>query len=292
VQKDIRKYSLVNLLGRNILKVLPQQFDKLKLRWRTSGIVRINFNNISFKMRNCCDDGIVDQLYFKLKYSEVNDLKQFLRLIKPDSVILDIGSNTGIYSILSGKSEPNSKIFAIEPNPVNFKRLEENIKLNELSNIQVSRYAIGANTQKIELNVPKNNIISDTTSVLEDFSKSTYQGKIEWKKIDVKQVSIDEFCSLHNLEKIDLIKVDVEGYEIEVLKGASTQMKKNRPKILLETFPDEDKRNWLMNFLEKHEYQAFCINSNGLQMDTSSLSKKEGYNYLFLPKEFDLENLD
>lgn len=285
--KDIRKIPLVNLLGRNILKLLPSSFKGYKLKWRTSGRISLKVNQYNFKMLNKCDDGIIDQIYYKLDYPETNDLSVFIKFIEPGSTVFDIGSNTGIYSILSAVSQPYSKIFAFEPNPINSERLSQNLALNKLNNVELIENAIGEENKIINLNVPENDIISDTTSVIEEFSKSTYKGKLSWKKIEVEQFSIDEMYSRLNLTRLDLIKIDVEGYEIEVLKGAQKVLKSNRPKILLETFPDREKQSWFKNFVTKFDYKAYTISNTGLKIDESDFEVKEGYNYLLIPAEMD-----
>jgi len=285
--KYIRKNPLVNWLGRNILKLLPSSFKAFKLKWRTSGVIKLQVNNKRFKMLNRCDDGIVDQIYYNLDYPEINDLNQFIKLLSPSSVVFDIGSNTGVYSILSAKTEPKSRIFAIEPNPINLKRLEQNLSLNNLSNVQIIPNAIGQENRLIQLYVPHNDIISDTTSAIEHFSKSTYQGKLKWKKIEVEQFSIDELFVKLKLENLDLIKIDVEGYEIEVLKGSKKILLEKRPKILLETFPDKERQAWLVQFLEGIDYEAFTISESGLIKDQSNFKDKIGFNYMLLPSEFE-----
>ena len=279
----LRNQPYINQIGRFFLKRLPSKYDHWKLKWRTFGEITLKTHGSRFKMISRCDDGIVDQLFYQLNYAENLDLRVFTSFLKPNTKIVDIGANTGIYSLLCSVTEKNSYIYAFEPNPVNEARLRENVSINDCKNIEILKLAVGTKPDRIQFTVPLNNIISDTSSAIASFSRSTYQGKMAWKSIEVDQISLDGFF-LSKKENIDLIKIDVEGYEIDVLKGGVQLFKFHRPKILLETFPDNNKRAYLNKFLADLEYDIFKINENGIYKDVEGLSSNFGLNYLLIPK--------
>lgn len=139
----------------------------------------------------------------------------------PTDLIIDVGANLGWYSINISKFYPNNKIFAFEPDDINFAILNENIKLNNSSNITAINKAVAQKNDKLTLyKYPEKNL--GRHSLLQD-------NTLKQQQIVVDTVSIDEFITKNHLidHKIKLIKIDVEGYEYQVLLGCI----KSLPKI-------------------------------------------------------------
>ena len=280
--KYLRKTPFINRIVRNILAKSHKFFSLAKQRWRVAGIIPINFHGVTFRMYSQCDDGILEPLYYGFQYSEQSDLLVFTSFIDQKSVILDIGANTGIYSILSAKLFDNVQVHSFEPNPINLKRLEKNISINALTNIKVVPKAVGSEKKKIAFNIPEKEIISDTSSAIEKFSKSTYKGELTWKSIEVEQISIDSYCQLNELKTVDLIKIDVEGYELHVLEGAKKTLKDHQPIILLETFQGEEGKAKLQYIVQENGYFIYTILSEGIIKLGQKFEEKFGLNYLLL----------
>lgn len=236
-------------------------------------------------MYSKCDDGIMDPLYYNTSYIEVNDLKVFSKFIHKNSVIFDIGANTGIYSLISGIITVEGQVYSFEPNPVNLKRLKKNIELNSSKNITVIPKAVGGDQKKISFTVLKEDVLSDTSSAIESFSKNTYSGTLEWKNIEVEQITLDSFCEDNKIEKVDLIKIDVEGYEVSVLEGAIDTIRKHKPLILLETFLNEEKQNYLESFIKTNGYYIYLILTEGIVKTGQEFKGSSGLNYLLLNNE-------
>src|SRR5690349_11430049 len=104
------------------------------LRWPVSGVTTLKFGDLPFKMYSRGDDHIVNSFYYKRNYQEHKDLDFFLHLVKRATVVLDIGANTGLYSILSARTNPAAAVYSFEPYPVNVTRLRKNTALNETGN--------------------------------------------------------------------------------------------------------------------------------------------------------------
>ena len=151
------------------LRVFNNFFESIVKRWPTSGVVNCEFENLSFKLYNRCDDGLVNFFYYNLKYHELADLKLFVYLYKFSSSIIDFGANIGFFSILSAKVNPQSVIYSFEPYFANSTRMKFNLKLNEISNVYVIEQALGDKNCEIEIIVPENNSITDACSVNNDF---------------------------------------------------------------------------------------------------------------------------
>lgn len=257
-------------------------------RIRFSGVAELTVDNLPFKMYADWDDGIVDALYFdRTEYSELNEVKVFKELSQYSKIIFDIGANTGIYSIVSKLSNPSLEIYAFEPYEINRNRLEKNLLLNQLSKeVNVIDYALGISDSKIQFAVPVNDQVCDTLSADLEFTNKFYKESIEYKNILVQQTSVDEFVAKNKIENIDLIKIDVENYELEVFMGAINTITNFSPIILVEIFVDEKRMQYYNEILKPLGYQCYIFLENGLIRVNSLHNYSVSRNFLFV-KTFD-----
>jgi len=159
---------------------------------------------------------------------ELNVIQRFVDEIKEDSVILDVGANTGTFS-LAAKLYPNTKWHSFEPDPFNFSLLKENIEINGIENITLYEEALSDNVGECVLK------ICLTHRGLNTIGKNVKRFS-EDESIDypVKSNTID---NLFIDTRIDLIKIDTEGAEYDIIKGGIETIQKYKPKILLEYNP-------------------------------------------------------
>ena len=188
-----------------------------------------------------------------------SDTKIVKKLIKNGDVVLDIGANIGYYTLIFAKLVGNSgKVFAFEPEPENFKILQKNIKINEYANVFLEQKAVSNNNEKLTL------YISDKAG-----RHSIYKLKKYVKSIDIESVTIDNYLKKNNIEKINFVKIDVEGAELNVLQGIQNLLDKNiilliefSPLYLiscgLEPFD-------LINFLEKNNFKIYFAENEQFQ---------------------------
>ena len=184
-----------------------------------------------------------------------------LNEIKSSDIVMDVGANIGTHSILfSKKCGISGKVFSIEPNALSASRLKENIKLNNLSNIKIFNVALGK-TNKQEL-----------LSIGEDpsFGKSKIGSDSPYKnlhkKIDV--VMGDKLISENNLEIPNIIKIDVEGYEREVILGLDKILESSDCRVVMVEFNslgDDD-------LIEKKGFEIIYSSNRG--SDTHRIYRK------------------
>ena len=139
------------------------------------------------------------------------------KISKKSKIIIDVGANIGKYSILASKSNPNSKVFAIEPEQENFDVLNKNKQLNKSNNIEIIKIALNNKKGKVKLYKAE---INKGGHSLKSNSKNFDFEMVEGKKFD------DVFSG--KVKEIDLLKIDAEGVEFEILEGAKNFLKNKK----------------------------------------------------------------
>jgi FkbM family methyltransferase len=150
---------------------------------------------------------------------------------KEGDIVIDIGAHIGLYTIISSKRVgANGKVVAIEADPSNFEMLNSNIKLNQLTNVTPLNYAAYSKETKIKLYLPSgesgftkyNTIMPNWINTQEKF-------------VEVNANTLDYLLQLNQIrqEEVNWIKIDVEGAEFEVLKGATNVLSKSKDIAIL-----------------------------------------------------------
>jgi FkbM family methyltransferase len=128
---------------------------------------------------------------------------------QPNDIILDLGANEGMFSILMAKTYPKVKVISIEPVTRTYKQLLENISLNKLHNITTYQCAVGNSSRKQEIVV--SNEYSGGSSL-----EITYVDKDHYKEV-VQVTPIADIFTMFKIDRCKLLKIDVEGLEHETL---------------------------------------------------------------------------
>lgn len=167
-----------------------------------------------------CDLSIPYEAMVWLNQEETRDLSVLSKLLKPGQVFVDCGANLGLWSITAAPIVGSTgKVYAFEPNPTTARKLMANINKNKLTNIIVTNSAAGAIEGTCFFQCEEAHNIS---SVLSQPSESTLA------------VSILKLDTVLKDRLVRAIKIDVEGYEIEVLKGAENILKTLKPWLCVE----------------------------------------------------------
>jgi len=177
-----------------------------------------------------------NKMYIDLKDEEVSqsllrygvygklETKLVENLVKKRMTVLDIGANIGYYTLIAAKKVGRGgKVFAFEPEPSNYDLLCKNIKINKLHNVVPIPKAVSdsANITKLYL--------SPVNRAEHSFCK--YRGTSA-TFVNVETIVLDDFLK----DKIDFIKMDIEGAEMEALKGMQNIIRNNKKLILITEF--------------------------------------------------------
>lgn len=228
--KSDRKRTIY-LLGKKIFsykkhyakneKLLRQMLTKMSMPdniWRNG--------NALFYVPNYPLDGIQRHIVDCKEYFENDLLNQLAEILPKDAVIMDIGANIGNHTLYWAIENHAKKIYSFEPIAQTFAILAKNIEINHLQNIvQAYNFGLSDQTSKARITSFNSANIGATTLAQSD------TGNIELRALDDLDIRED---------KIDLMKIDVEGHEIFALRGAQKTIRKYKPLIFIEIF-DENK---------------------------------------------------
>jgi len=274
---------LINCVLRNINKLLA--FIPVKLP--PSGIIKIKLHdNITIKFKTNQSSFVGYQIFwygiYNYEYTEI-----FEKIIKKIRVFVDIGSNSGVYSIMAAKLSENIKILAFDPtNAANY-YLNENIRINDLSNKILSyQYALSDKTEMLDFFEVKNRKYPFLKYNLGGASSLINQPD-NYNRISVQAFSFDNFIQVHSYEDliIDLIKIDAEGAEPQIIKGMISTIKKSYPIIICEILMDEVGEEIERLFFDLG--YKFFLHDNLHLVSVNKIQKNEKddtvYNYFLVP---------
>ena len=142
--------------------------------------------------------------------------------LSPQAVFLDIGANCGWFSLCVGRQFPTAAVHAFEPVPQNFQSLQFNLQLNGIRNVQANNLGLWDSASELHFTSnlgPRNFITSEAGP----------------SSVSVQCIELDQYVREAALTRVDLIKCDVEGAELHVLRGAKQTLEKFQPTVLLES---------------------------------------------------------
>ena len=187
-------------------------------------------NNVKWNLD--LDEGIDLSIYlFGTSERKISNLKKLLPIKDKALTIIDIGANIGSVSLGLARIFKHSKIFAIEPTNFAFNKILNNLKLNEdLEKRVFLRQLFITNSKKPD------KVWSSWNFNTSNKKHQKHLGTLKEIKQD-SYLKLDQFIKDENLNKVDFIKLDVDGYELDVLISGEDFLKKNKPIIFIEIAP-------------------------------------------------------
>jgi FkbM family methyltransferase len=169
---------------------------------------------------------------------------------KEGDTVIDIGAHIGRYTITSSKQVGNTgKVLAIEADPDNFQLLKRNIALNNLTNVLPLNYAVFSTRTRMKL-------YEQSASAKYNSLMLTRAAKTK-NYVEVNADTLDSILKLNEVNRVNWIKIDVEGAEFEVLKGSTKTLSTENVSLLIEIHNIEDPSHYdnIVEFLKYHNYE-------------------------------------
>ena len=194
---------------------------------------------------------------------------------------LNIGCHIGTLALPLSKSF--KKITAIEAYPPTFEHLKENIKLNNIKNIETYNFALGDKSEEVYfLDKTNDRLINNTGGMHviteDDIKNKRLSSEIHSKKIINQMIKLDDT----NINEFDILIVDVEGKEYEVLLGGKEKIQQFNPIILIEIWGNKKRRLENMNSCSE-DIVNFIINLN------YKIASRFGDNYIFVTEDLNVD---
>jgi FkbM family methyltransferase len=178
------------------------------------------------------------ELFLRRRHFDDDAVVEYCReILKPGMTVIDLGANYGQFSLLALRHiSPAGRLFAFEPGTYAFQRLQENVdrQARQRSGVTLTKSAVWCESGLVELyeyppeysfwnSLRPHKMWSDTDS------RADERGAIEPTITEtVRAVTLDDFCTEMAIDWIDLLKIDVEGLEVEVLQGATGLIRAGR----------------------------------------------------------------
>jgi FkbM family methyltransferase len=157
-------------------------------------------------------------------------LAYFHSSLHPHDQVFDIGAYIGLYALTASHIVTGGQVHAFEPNPNSAERLQHAITTNKLTNIKFSQCAVGDRLGVVQFGLDKIPVMSRMTEV--DHPAGV---------VEVPVDTIDAYCQRNNVKQVQVVKIDVEGAELLVLRGGQRLFEDVRPLIIIELHPVRSK---------------------------------------------------
>jgi len=257
-----------------------------KVKIHPSGRIKIKVNsNTSFYLKTNQTSYLTRELFWKraegFEYTTI-----FIGLIKKTAVFLDIGANIGYYSILGCSINDRLTVYAFEPSTGPIAYLFENIQINNvLNNVFAEQLALSDTSGEIDFYEIKNAKFPEIKNLSGEHNIGTKKDKISCKT-KVSSITLDEYTKVKSIEAIDLIKLDTEGAEVLILKGAKDTINRNKPIIICETLFNKIE-NKLDAIMREYNYKFYNHTHDGLEEVASIIRTKDDgvRNCFFVPED-------
>jgi FkbM family methyltransferase len=234
------------------------------------------------------DDGLSAELLVHGSH-EPDTTKFVSKYLKENIVCVDVGANIGYYSTLYSKIVGrNGKVLAIEPSPVNFGYLKENLELQNFDNYLVFNCASGDKECSVRFLMDKR---ANKCMIVQDENESSNNTDI----ISVPVRKIDDIIDESKVERVDFLKMDVEGYEWFAIQGALKTIQKFRPSIQIEIHFNKlghETTQKILTILKNENYQIIYHDIRSDQrLSNESESKKHDLDD-FINRNVDLKSIN
>ena len=243
--------------------------------------------NLPFGTQICCTSFSEYLSIINLQPSQPE--LEFMRArLKEGKVAFDVGANVGSWSVLMHKLNPECQIFAFEPIPKIFELLKINGSFNSGEQISAINAAVCDYDGEMDFQVPGNVAIFGRLAPknASSFSDSRFA---EASVSKVQTARLDNFCASRNIEFIDFLKIDVEGFELAALRGLGDMIYNKRVSAIhIETIRENHERagecfDSLLKFLHDCGYSFYSLSESGEAMRKVPINKIKEHNHVCLP---------
>ena len=178
-------------------------------------------------------DHIESQVFWQgFQEADEGVILRLKRLLPPDGVFIDVGANIGTFTLVAARRAVRGQVHAFEPSAHHFGRLAHNVELNDFKNVVLNRKGLYDQPGEAVLFLP-----SQAGEMNNSGAASLYtSGLEETRQVSeaVSLIRLDDYVRERSLERVDIIKIDIEGAELKALEGARETIARFRPLVFME----------------------------------------------------------
>lgn len=207
------------------------------------------------------------------------------RLAAKAEVTIDIGAHIGFYSVVAALANPAATVFALEPHPEVFARLERTLRINEAGNVRAFRLAAGSEAGNGELLEPVSSALTTMSTLSHEFALHADRfgarpHRYGMRSFEVAVQPLDDFVAEQGIDRVDLLKIDTETTEDDVLRGAEATLARDRPQIFCEVL-NPQKGSAIEDLLKPLGYRFLRLDEGGPQPQARIVVEEGKNDYLF-----------
>lgn len=202
---------------------------------------------------------------------EVRETRFCERILQPEMTVFDVGANIGLYTLLFARHVgAGGAVHAFEPDSENLRRLRTNLALNEIENVCVVPAAVYSRHGTVTLHVFPTSLNAwhslGRPTLPDPFLPGRTTAPIEERFVEA--TTLDAYCDAHDVDRIDLLKIDVEGAELDVLRGGAALLDAQRVGVLLFEVSVPQVRSLghsadaVFGVLESHGYSSYELDAD------------------------------
>jgi FkbM family methyltransferase len=251
---------------------------------KTNGVSVSLPNGKRMRFERDCGIGIASALYWHgpdaYEPATSKTLRFFFGRVR---TFVDVGANSGLYSLLAGLWNPGIQVLAFEPEPRIYKCLLANVRRNDLAE-QISCYqlALSDETGKAEFYLPPSQSRDvESTGTL---AEKSWQSRKEHTTLQVDTVKFDDFEAARSVP-LQLVKIDVEDAEAKVLSGMARSIARDRPLIICEILPRQHHNLRTLEVIRDLGYTAYWITSVGYVRVSNFEFERTAPDFLLSPRD-------
>ncbi|GIV18162.1 MAG: hypothetical protein KatS3mg022_3597 [Armatimonadota bacterium] len=191
--------------------------------------------------------------------------------------VYDVGANVGIMTLFFARSVGDSgRVVAFEPHPYSYRRLNRNLRVNRLSNVTSFQCAIGDTAAVLDLFQPSWHLSAATFD--REKAVQLKEGALIIHQVEVD--SLDSLIARYHLPLPDMVKVDVEGFEVHVLRGARETIQRCYPDWFIEIHRNvhgESTTSQVVEMLTTYSYQFYHVETQSVVTQETASSIRGGH---------------
>jgi FkbM family methyltransferase len=205
--------------------------------------------------------------------------------VKPGMTVLDLGAHHGLYTLLASKRVGvTGKVFAFEPSPRERKSLRRHLFLNHCRNVTVESMALGKENAEVDLYVVEEWAAGCNSLRPPDVSAKT-------TRTPVQVTRLDDWLNKHEIGPVSFVKLDVEGAELDALRGAEGFLARTPRPVILAEIQDVRTAPWgyrakeIIELLSRKRFRWFSITPTGTLQELDLAEESFDGNFVAIPEE-------